>query len=149
MGPHSVLAEATNPLRRMELGDELSRLEADVAMQPFAEASMPTEGASCSMADGNAPISCTVGTLGPGESTSFSVFVTPSEAGMFVNLVNADGVIGGNDCTPNPAMDSNNEAITVTDPRAVPLLSHSALAILLTILAAAGALALRRRTRSV
>lgn len=122
----------------------------DVAMQPFAEASMPAEGASCTMPDGNAPISCTVDSLGPGESTSFSVFVTPSEAGMFVNLVNADGVISGAGCTPNPAMDSNNELITVADePRGVPLLSSVALAILMAILAAAGATAIRRRARRV
>ncbi|HEX7677272.1 MAG TPA: DUF11 domain-containing protein, partial [Thermoanaerobaculia bacterium] len=99
-----------------------------------------TTGGACS---GTTTITCNAGTLASGASATFTLTVTlPSTTGPITNTATVSAAPTTAD--PNPANDTASSTITVIPAGNVPMVSSLALLFLGMILAAAGAVALKR-----
>ncbi len=121
----------------------------DIASQAAAAVALPANGVVCTAPNGNEPVACTLGPLTPGQSTSFTITVTPSKTGSFVNLVDASGeVVGNGDCALQSAFDFDSEIIAVSSGVAAPVFSGNAMILVMTALFGLGVWRLRRRQDS-
>jgi uncharacterized repeat protein (TIGR01451 family) len=99
-----------------------------------------TPGGACS---GTTTITCNAGTLASGASATFTLTVIlPSTTGPITNTATVSAAPTTAD--PNPANDSASSTITVIPAGNVPMVSSLALLFLGMLLAAAGAVALKR-----
>jgi conserved repeat domain len=99
-----------------------------------------TPGGACS---GTTTITCNAGTLTNGASASFTLTVTlPSSPGPITNTASVTAAATTAD--PNPSNNSASSTITVIPAGNIPLVSPLALLFLGVVLAAAGAIALKR-----
>jgi len=99
-----------------------------------------TPGGACS---GTTTITCNAGTLTNGASATFTLTVTlPSTPGVVTNTATVTAAATSSD--PNPTNNSATSTITVIPAGNIPMVSPLALLFLGIILAAAGALAMKR-----
>ena len=99
-----------------------------------------TPGGACS---GTTTITCNAGTLTNGASATFTLTVTlPSSAGPVTNTATVTAAATSAD--PNPSNNSASSTITVIPAGNIPMVSPLALMLLGIVLAAAGALAMKR-----